>query len=102
MPTQSHKEDLLQRLAVCDYAAKYLKASFEEGDEAGFLLALRNVVEAHSGISKVARESKVTRQHLHRVLTEEGNPTLSTLKSILEAVGLTLDFSPQDLCQALS
>ena len=53
-----------------DYAAKYLKASFEDGDEAGFLLALRNVVEAHGAISEVARESKVTRQHLHRVLTD--------------------------------
>ena len=95
MPKRDYQEDLLERLSSSKYAAKYLKAAFDEGDEPGFLLALRNVVEAHGGISKIATESEVTRQHLHRVLSEEGNPTLSTLRSVLDAVGIEIDFSPE-------
>lgn len=95
MPTRNYQDDLLKRLASSKYAAKYLKAAFDDGDEPGFLLALRNVVEAHGGMSKIAADSEVTRQHLHRILSEEGNPTLSTLKSVLNAVGIDIDFSPE-------
>lgn len=97
MPTRSYKKDLLKRLSAPRYAAKYLKAAFEEGNESEFLVALRNVVEAHGGVSAVASESDITRQHLHRVLSKEGNPTLSTLKSILRAVGVKIDFSVEKL-----
>lgn len=95
MPTRSHQDDLLKRLSSPKYAAKYLKAAFQDGDEPAFLLALRNVVDAHGGVSKIASESDIARQHLHRILSEDGNPTLSTLKSVLHAVGINIDFSPE-------
>ena len=97
MPTKNHQKDLLKRLTSYSYSAKYLKAAFEDGDEPAFLLALRNVVEAHGGISAIARKSAISRQHLHRILSEGGNPTLSTLKEILNSVGINISFSAQDL-----
>lgn len=95
MPTIRHSKDLKKRLKSTSYASKYLRIAFGSGDEAGFLLALKNVVDAHGGVSAISRKSEITRQHLHRALKESGNPTLSTLRAILSAVGLSLDFTPE-------
>ena len=42
----------------------------------------------------VANEAQISRQHLYRMLSKEGNPTLETLTSVLQAVGMTIDFKP--------
>jgi len=94
MPTKSHHADLIKRLASARYAAKYLKAALDDGDTQGFLLALRNVVQASRNVSSVARRSQVSRQHIHRLVAGEGNPTLKTLKSVLGAVGIDINFEP--------
>lgn len=95
MPTTNYQDDLLKRLQSSRYAAQYLRVAFEEGDERVFLLALKNVVTAAGGVTEVAARSDISRQHLHRVLSGKGNPTLVTLKSILKAVSVKLDFIPQ-------
>ncbi len=98
MPTKDYRTDLLKRLANSEYAAQYLKAVFDEtladGNKAAFLLALKNVVEATGAMQTVANEAKISRQHLYRILSEEGNPTLETLTPVLQAVGMTIDFKP--------
>ena len=98
MPTKDYRQDLLQRLGDSQYAATYLKAALDEslsdGNTEAFLLALKNVVEATDATQAVANKSKISRQHLYRLLSGEGNPTLETLTSVLQAVGLTLDFKP--------
>ena len=103
MPTQDYKIDLLQRLSNSQYAATYLKAAWEEtltdGNTKAFLLALKNVVAAQGSIPEVASESEISRQHLDQILSDEDNPTLETLTSVLQAVGLTIDFKPVPLKQ---
>ena len=98
MPTKDYQTDLLKRLTNREYAAQYLKAAFDEtladGNKAAFLLALKNVVDAVGAMQTVANEAKISRQHLYRMLSEEGNPTLETLTSVLQAVGMTIDFKP--------
>lgn len=98
MPTKDYQSDLLQRLANPEYAAQYLKVAFDEtladGNRSAFLLALKNVVEAKGAMQTVANEAQISRQHLYRMLSEEGNPTLETLTSVLKAVGMTIDFKP--------
>ena len=98
MPTKDYQTDLLQRLANREYAAQYLKAAFDEtladGNKAAFLLALKNVIDATGAMQTVANEAQISRQHLYRMLSEEGNPTLETLTSVLQAVGMTIDFKP--------
>lgn len=42
----------------------------------------------------VTNEAKISRQHLYRMLSEAGNKTLETLTSVLQAVGMTIDFKP--------
>ncbi len=98
MPTKDYQIDLLKRLTNREYAAQYLKAAFDEtladGNRAAFLLALKNVVDATGAMQTVANEANISRQHLYRMLSEEGNPTLETLTSVLQAVGMTIDFKP--------
>lgn len=98
MPTIDYRTDLLKRLANPEYAAQYLKVAFDEtlvdGNKSAFLLALKNLVEATGAMQTVANEAKISRQHLYRMLSEEGNPTLETLTSVLQAVGMTIDFKP--------
>lgn len=75
-------------------ALEYLKASMElfeqDGDLDVFLTAIRTVAEAKGGMSKLAQETKLNRQHLYRCLSRNGNPTVRTLDSILHALGLRL------------
>jgi len=51
-------------------------------------------VEAKDSTKVIANKSKISKQHLYRILSGDENPTLDTLTSILQAVGLTIDFKP--------
>ncbi|NJM64736.1 MAG: helix-turn-helix domain-containing protein [Acaryochloris sp. RU_4_1] len=98
MPVKSYQDDLLLRLSNPDYAARYLKVALDETLEdrhtEAFLLALKNVVEAKGDVKTIATEADITRQHLYRLLSGNGNPTLETLAAVLKAVGLSIDFRP--------
>ncbi len=94
MKAVSYKEGLLKRLADPDYAAGYLTECFEQG-EAEFLLALRDVVEAHGGVAQLAKVAKLNRESLYKLLSKDGNPRLSSLASILDGLGIELQFVPK-------
>jgi probable addiction module antidote protein len=83
----SYKVDLLDRLKDLLYAQLYLDAAAKESQET-FLLALRDVAEAQKGMSQLAEEADVNRENLYRALSEDGNPRLSTLGSVLDALGM--------------
>jgi probable addiction module antidote protein len=87
--TVPYETGLHQRLADLDYAREYLTAALADPDDRVFLLALRDVAEAH-GIAKVARGAKLNRENLYRILSEKGNPRLSSLTAILHALKLRL------------
>ena len=65
----------------------------EKSDEPSvFLLALRNVAEAR-GMSHLARATELNRESLYMMLSERGNPVLSNLYAILDALGMRLSIS---------
>ncbi len=93
----SYKEGLLERLKDPNYAAQYLMACWvdKEGDpEELFLLALMDVAKAHS-VREVATKANLGRESLYKAMSKKGNPKLSTLNSILEAVGLKIVIKPK-------
>ena len=55
---------------------------------------LRQVAKAH-GMAEVARRANVGEKTLFRSLSENGNPTLSTVHKVLHAVGLRLSVTPE-------
>jgi len=92
--TVSYRDYLIKSLRDREDAAVYLKVALEEYEKdknrEAFLLALRTVVEAQGGFTKLAEKTKLNRQNLYRSLSSHGNPRLSTLDSILQALGFRL------------
>jgi probable addiction module antidote protein len=88
--TKKYEESLMESLQNPEEAAAYLNAHLDEEDsEELFLLALRDVAKAH-GFSEVAEQADLGRESLYKALSKDGNPKLSTLKSLLKVVGLKL------------
>jgi probable addiction module antidote protein len=87
----SHDEAIVRRIRKDPaFAAEYLKAALEDGDEPRVLLiALRHLAQAQ-GIAKVARAAGIERESLYRALSAQGNPRLSTLVAVTKAIGLKL------------
>lgn len=94
MPAKSYDSFLVEQLRDPELAAEYLSAAVEDGSLEQLLIALRAVVEAHGGVGAVAEKSHLSRQAMYKTLAAGGNPTLSTLLSIVTAVDLNLSFAP--------
>jgi probable addiction module antidote protein len=88
--TESYREKLLDALKNPDEAVHYLNACLEDEDHRVFLLALRDVAEAHGGIRALSRDTSLNRESLYRMLSESGNPSLNSLAAVLNACGLRL------------
>jgi probable addiction module antidote protein len=67
----------------------YLEAAMEGNDPKHIASALGDVARSQ-GMSEIARKAGVGRQALYSALSENGNPTLETLTSVLSALGLQL------------
>ena len=80
-------------------ASKYLNSTEDHADllsdaletgHAGYIAAALGVVAKSRGIARLAEETGLSRQALHRALSEKGNPTLETVLKVLRALGLQL------------
>ena len=95
MPTIDYKADfLLRELQDPERAAAYLTAALEDGEEV-FLVAVRDVVEAHGGIGALAKQTQLNRENLYEMLSETGNPRLSSLATILDTLGFAINVRPK-------
>jgi probable addiction module antidote protein len=88
--SSSYQKDLITSLKDPCEAAAYLNAAIEDGDRAVFLLAIRNVAEAHGGMAALAEKTGLNRESLYRMLSKRGNPEIKSLSSLLDAMGLRL------------
>ncbi len=68
-------------------AVGYLNACLEDADPEVFLLALRDVARAQGGVAKLAEITNLNREHLYRMLSENGNPEFRRLGMLLDALG---------------
>jgi len=96
MPTENYQDFLIQELQDTEVAAEYLSAAIASGVTDEFLVALRNVADAHGGIGALSEITALNRQNLYRMLSEDGNPTLANLLAVLNTMGLTLTVKPVD------
>lgn len=92
--TSDYETFLSERLKNPEMVAGYLTAALEEGEEA-FLLAVKDVAAARGGIGALAKATRLNREGLYDMLSESGNPRLSSLATILDALGLKLEFLPK-------
>jgi probable addiction module antidote protein len=88
-PSVPYQTLLNELLADPREAADYLNAALADDDPRVFLLALRNVAEAH-GMTNISREASLNRESLYKLLSEKGNPRLSSIIPLLRAMNLRL------------
>jgi probable addiction module antidote protein len=88
LPAEDQGKWLTEQLRDPELCVAYLNAALAEGDQAAFMLALRNVAKARGGVAAMARETGMNRVALSRALSQAGNPELRNLTKILEASGL--------------
>ncbi|MEL7334408.1 MAG: transcriptional regulator, partial [Cyanobacteria bacterium J06560_2] len=89
-------EFLREQLQDPEMAAEYLSAAIEDSSVDEFLLALQDVTEACGGIGVLAHLTEPNRQNAYKMLSEDGTSALTSLLSVLRAVGLTIKFSPDE------
>lgn len=87
--TKPFRNYLINSLKDPEEAAEYLNAVLEEDDPQLFLAALRDVADAY-GVGKIAKKTDLNRTSLYRMLSEEGNPEIYSVFSLLGAMGLRL------------
>lgn len=67
----------------------YLEAAMEGNDPKHIARALGDVARS-KGMTDIAKKTGLGRQALYTALSENGNPTLETLTTVLGALGLEL------------
>lgn len=89
---------LVEQLKDRESAQMYLDIALEDYDEDGnaadFLLALRRIVQARGGMTKLSREAELNRANLYAALSETGNPRFETIVAILKTLGMRLSVKP--------
>lgn len=81
--------DAAEHIKTPKDAAYFLDAVFEDGDASEIADAL-GIVARSQGMAEIAEQTGLSREGLYRTLSEAGNPTLSTLLSVVRAMGLRL------------
>lgn len=94
MTRKNYDNFLKKELQDTHVAAEYLSAALEGGSLDEFLVALRNVAQAHGGIGELASLTRLNRQSMYKMLSENGNPTLENLLNLLKAMSLRIIFIP--------
>ncbi len=70
-------------------AAAYLEAALEDGDPQIIAATLGDIARS-KGMAMIAERAGLAREALYKSLSADGNPRLSTLVSVLKAMGLRL------------
>jgi probable addiction module antidote protein len=94
MMLKDFNETFESELNEPEFAALYLKAALQDNGMEGFLLALRNVIQATRGTAQVSVDAEFGRDSLYKALSESGNPQFSTVHKLLSALGLQFSVEP--------
>lgn len=92
---RTHQEKLIKDLQDPKLAIAYLNVALMDEDPRIFLLALKNVCEAQDiDMTELAKKTDLSRENLYRILSPKGNPKLTSIISLLNAVGFSLAVQP--------
>jgi probable addiction module antidote protein len=73
-----------------DEAIEAFLAQAMETSDAKVIASALGVVARAKGMTNIARETGLAREHLYKSLSESGNPTLETTLAVLKAIGFHL------------
>jgi probable addiction module antidote protein len=93
MDKRLKKWDIAEHLDSEEAIQAYLEAAMEDGDPNLIKSALNDIARAR-GMTQLAKETGLTRPGIYQALSNDGNPSLSTLQKILGAFNLRLSAKP--------
>ena len=73
----------------------YLEAALEDGTPELIAAAIGDIARAR-GMSDTARRAGLSRETMYKAFGAGGNPTLSTMLSVLKALGISLKAQPAE------
>lgn len=83
--------DSAEYLKTEEERAAYFEACMEEGgDDAAFIAHALGVIARSRGISKLSRETGISREGLYKALSIDGNPEFATILKVIHALGFRL------------
>ncbi len=92
----SKKKDL-RKFDVIDFldseanVSAYMNAVLEEaGDDPAFIAQSLGHIARARGMSRIAKETGLSRESLYRALSGEGNPEFGTILKVFKVLGLKL------------
>lgn len=91
--TETLPFDAAAHLTSLEAQAELLADAVESGN-AGYLATALGTIARARAMSGVAKEAGVTREALHKALSDDGDPRLSTFVGVVRALGLKLTISP--------
>ena len=86
--------DLLGPLRTREGAQEELDFVLREGEAADLNLVLMAIAKAQGGLSKLARDTGLSRENLYGALSYEGKPRFETIQQIVRALGLQFTVEP--------
>ena len=93
--SRSHEEATVESLRNDpQFAAEYLNAILEDGEQEELMVALRRLSKAFGGVKKLAADAELNATTLYRTLSPKGNPELKSLTALLRAMGMQLAIRP--------
>ena len=81
--------DIADHINTKEDVTAYLEAALEENDTA-FLLSVLGDIARSKGMSQIAKDLNLARESLYRSLSQDGNPSFSTVAKVLDNLGFKL------------
>jgi probable addiction module antidote protein len=91
-PSEPYEIGLYKRLADLPHAMGYLTECLDDDEPSIFLLAIKDVIAAHGGMTRIAKATGLNRESLYKALSLGGNPSMHTIRLIVHALGLRFTF----------
>ncbi len=86
-----YEEGLYSRLQDRDYARGYLAECLKDEHSGTFFVGLRHVIQARRAMAPMARRLHLNRPALYKALSAAGNPSLKTIRAVLQELNFKLD-----------
>ena len=91
MAIETKAWDSAEYLKTDEDIQAYLDACLEDAaDDPAFILHALGIIARSKNMSQLARDTGLTREGLYKALSEDGNPSFSTVAKVTKALGFKL------------
>lgn len=87
----TQKYDIAEKLRTPEEMAAYLEACILESDgDAAFIAKALGDIARAQGMTKIARQTGLSRESLYKALSGERSPDFATILKVINALGISL------------